>query len=93
MELLNLWEVPFEGCDGIGHFKVSDRQLVASTLIAGERGLRAGGHRLREQFRVDERIGDSVGRQRILEVTGIADECPAGSERLSKESDLSRKPA
>ena len=48
---------------------------------------------LREQFRVDERIGDSVGRKRILEVTGIAHECPAGSERLSKESYLSRKPA
>ncbi len=93
MELLNLWQVPFEGCDGIGHFKVSDRQLVASTLIAGERGLRAGGRRLREQFRVDERICDSVGRKRILEVTGIAHECPAGSERLSKESYLSRKPA
>ena len=93
MELLNLREVPLEGCDGIGHFEVSDRQLVASTLIAGERGLRACGRRLREQFRVDERVGDAVGRQRILEVTGIAHECPAGSERLSKESDLSRKPA
>src|SRR4029450_6606741 len=92
MELLNLWKVPFEGCDGIGRFKVSDRQLVASTLIAGERGLRAGGSRLREQFRVDERICDSVGRKRILEVTGIADECPAGSERFSKESNLPRKP-
>src|SRR4030095_8292400 len=93
MELLNLWQVPFEGCDGIGHFKMCDRQLVASTLIAGERGLRAGGRRLREQFRVDERICDSVGRQRILEVTGIAYECPAGSARLSKESYFSRKPA
>ena len=93
MELLNLWQVPFEGGDRIGHFKVGDRQLVASTLIAGERGLRAGGRRLREQFRVDERICDSVGRKRILEVTGIAYECPAGSERLSKESYRSRKPA
>ena len=92
MELLNLWQIPFEGCDGIGHFKVSERQPVASTLIAGERGLRAGGGCLREQVRVDERICDSVGRQRILEITGIADECPAGSERLSKESYLSRKP-
>src|SRR5688572_25441201 len=40
MELLNLCEVPFEGCDGIGHFKVCDGQLVASTLIAGECRLR-----------------------------------------------------
>src|SRR5262245_21485088 len=93
MELLNLWQVPFEGGDGIGHLKVRDRQLVARTLIAGERRLRAGGRRLREQFRVDERICDSVGRKRILEVTGVAYECPAGSERLSKESYLSRKPA
>jgi len=89
MELLNLWQVPFEGCDGVGHFKVCNRQLVAGTLIAGERGLRAGGRRLREQFRVDQRICDSVGRQRILEITGIPYECPAGSERLSKESCLS----
>src|SRR4029453_15214141 len=34
-----------------------------------------------------------VGRKRILEVAGIAHERPAGSERLSKESYLSRKPA
>ena len=61
MELLGLWEVPFEGRDGIGHFKVSDRQRVASTLIAGEGGLSAGDRRLREQFRVDERIGDVRG--------------------------------
>src|SRR5678816_3950002 len=93
MELLNPWQVPFEGCDGIGHFKVCNRQLVASTLIACERSLRAGGRRLREQFGVDERICDAVGRKRILEVTGIPYECPAGSERLSKESCLSRKPA
>ena len=93
MELLNLWEVPLEGRDRIGHFEVSDRQLVASTLIAGERGLRACGCRLREEFRVDERIGDSVGRKRILEVAGIANERPARSERLSKESHLARKRA
>ena len=93
MELLNLREVPLEGRHRIGHFEVVARQLVASTLIAGERDLRACGCRLREEFRVDERIGDSVGRQRILEVAGIANERPAGSERLSEESDLSRKPA
>ena len=84
MELLNLREVPLEGRDRIGHFEVGDRQLVASALIAGERDLRACGCRLREEFCVDERIGDSVGRQGILEVAGIANECPAGSERLSK---------
>src|SRR5262245_39539203 len=93
MELLDLREVPFEGGDGIGYFKVPDRQPVTGTLISGERGLGAGGHRLLEQFRVDQRIRDSVRRQRILEVTGIADERPARSERLSKESDLSGEPA
>ena len=73
--------------------------------ILGRRALRSGRRApglmqritlpgdLREQLRVDERIRDAVGRQRILEVTGITDECPAGSERLSKESFLSRKPA
>jgi len=91
MELLNLGQVPLEGRDGIGHFEVLRRQRVASTLIAGERGLRACGCRLREEFRVDECVGDSVGRKRILEVAGIANERPARSERLSKEPHLSRK--
>ena len=89
MELPDLRQVPFEGCDGIGHFKVTDRQLVSSILIAGKRGLGAGGRRLREQFRVDQRIRNSVGRQRILEVPGIAHERPAGSERLASSARLS----
>jgi hypothetical protein len=93
MELLDLWQIPFEGRDGIGHFEVFAGQPVASILIAGKRRLRAGRRRLREQFRVDQRVCDSVSRQRILEVTGIAHERPTGSDRLSKESDLSRKPA
>ena len=93
MELLHPREVPLEGRDRIGRFEVVASERVASTLIAGESGLRACDHRVCEELRVDERIGDSVGRQRILEVAGIANECPARSERLSKESHLSRKRA
>src|SRR6266542_3575969 len=93
MELLNLREIPLEGRHRIGHLEVVDRQLVASTLIAGERDLRACGCCLREEFRIDQCVGDSVGGKRILEVAGIANESPAGSERLSEESHLSRKPA
>src|SRR6266496_108465 len=54
MELLHLREIPLEGCHRIGHVEVVDRQLVASTLIAGERDLRACGCCLREEFRIDQ---------------------------------------
>src|SRR4030095_9598037 len=68
MQLLNLREIPCEGRYGIGRFEVVYSQRVASTLIVGERGLRACDRRSREELRVDERIGDSVGCKRILEV-------------------------
>src|SRR5262245_7369471 len=82
MELLNLWQIPLERRHRIGHFEVGDGQLVASALIVGKCDLRACGCRVGEELRVDERIGDAVCSQGILEVAGIADECPARSERL-----------
>ena len=56
MELLKPWQVPLEGCHRIGHFEVAS----ASRARPGERALRACSHRLREGFRIDERIGDPV---------------------------------
>ena len=52
MQLLNPREVPLEGRYGIGRFEVVDSQRVASTLIAGERGLRACDRRSCEEFLV-----------------------------------------
>src|SRR4051812_18987483 len=89
MELLDFGKVPLEGCDGVRYVEVAHRKIVAGTLVSGERRLRAGEHRLREELSVDQRIGDSVSRQRIFEVAGITDERPPRAVRLPKESTLS----
>src|SRR6476660_529894 len=80
MQGLDLVEIPPERGDRLGVVEQWLRQDVALALIGLERSSiqdRAG-----EQFRVPECVGYSVSGQRVLEVSGIADQRPTGTVRL-----------
>src|SRR6476620_2438033 len=80
MQGLDLIEIPPERGDRLGVVEQWLRQDVALALICLERSSiqdRAG-----EQFRVPECVGYSVSGQRVLEVSGIADQRPTGTVRL-----------
>lgn len=80
MQGLDLIEIPPERGDRLRIVEQRLRQDVALALIGLKRSSiqdRAG-----EQFRVPECVGYSVSGQRVLEVSGIADQRPTGTVRL-----------
>ncbi len=75
--------VPVVAADRLRHVDQSLRELVSRALVRRERDL--GRHRfatrehgVRQQFGVAKGVGDPVGRDRVLEVAGIADQGPSG---------------
>ena len=81
---LRLVEVPRERCDPVRGLEQSERHLVASRLVRGERRVRQDGPR--EQLRIAQRVRDAVRGGWILEVPRVADERPAWSPRAAEES-------
>src|SRR5258707_6002939 len=80
MQGLDPIEIPPERGDRLRIAEQRLRQDVALALIGLEPSSiqdRAG-----EQFRVPECVGYSVSGQRVLEVSGIADQRPTGTVRL-----------
>ena len=60
MKALDLREVPVEGRDRVGHVEQARRPRVASPLIVGQRALGPLNGRAREEFSVEEGIGDAM---------------------------------
>src|ERR1700746_2642641 len=80
MQGLDLIEIPPARGDRLRIVEQRLRQDVALALIDLERS--SIQDRASEQFRVPECVSYSVSSQRVLEVSGIADERPTGSMRL-----------
>src|SRR6478736_9984459 len=80
MQGFDLIEIPPERSDRLCIVEQRFRQDVALALICIERS--SVQNRAGEQFRVPECVGYSVSGQRILEVSGIADQRPTGTVRL-----------
>src|ERR1700746_2261835 len=80
MQGLDLIEIPPERGDRLRIVEQRLRQDVALALIRFERS--SIQDRTGEQFRVPECVGYSVSGQRVLEVSGIADQRPTGAVRL-----------
>src|SRR6478752_10056036 len=80
MQGLDLIEIPPERGDRLGVVEQWLRQDLALALICIERSSIQDG--AGEQFRVPECVGYSVSGQRVLEVSGIADQRPTGTVRL-----------
>src|SRR6478609_3100086 len=80
MQGLDLIEIPPERGDRLCSVEQRLRQQVALALIGLERSSIQDG--AGEQFRVPECVGYSVSGQRVLEVSGIADQRPTGTVRL-----------
>src|SRR6476660_3993929 len=80
MQGLDLVEIPPERGDRLGVVEQWLRQDVALALIGLERS--SIQDRASEQVSVPECVGYSVSGQRVLEVSGIADQRPTGTVRL-----------
>ena len=75
---------PFERGDAIGDLEQAGRPRVAAPLVFGKRRRRAVDDRLGQQLGIAKRVGDAVGRQRILEVSRVADERPSLAPALTE---------
>ena len=84
MQGLDLIEIPSERGDRLRIVEQRLRQYVAFALIGLERSSiqdRAG-----EQVSVPKCVGYAVSGQRVLEVSGIANQRPTGTVRLPEVS-------
>lgn len=82
MQGLDLIEIPPERGDCLRHVEQRLRQRIALVLIGLECTRPSIEDRAGQQLRVPECVGYSVSGQRVLEVTGIADQRPTGTVRL-----------
>src|SRR6476620_8167269 len=82
MQILDLIKVPPERSDCLRHVEQWLRQRIALVLIGLERARSSIEDRAGQQLRVPQCVGYSVSGQRVLEVSGIADQRPTGTVRL-----------
>ena len=84
-------EIPGKRSDGIGYLEQRPRQRLALRRVGGERDRRTLHGRGRQQFRIAQCIGHAVCCQRVLEIAGIADQCPARPPGLAKKAAAARE--
>ena len=83
-------EVPVEGRNSVSRLEKRAGQIFASA-VSGIVDHPTPTAAIGEQFRVAKGVGDAVRSQRILEVAGIADQCPPRPPGLPKEAPPTRK--
>src|SRR5688572_8474469 len=91
VEDANARQIPAERGYRISGFEQIDTRGIPLFLVVSQRVVRSVVDRIGEQFRVAQRIRDAVGSQRVLEVSGVTDQRPAGSVRASKKPGLTGK--
>jgi hypothetical protein len=85
----HLLQVPREGRNLISSFKQVQARRVSLLLVCSESVLGSRVDRIREKLSISERVRNAVSGQRVLEISRVANQCPAGSMRLPKESEVS----
>src|SRR5688572_2149172 len=79
MERTKLITSPGKLCEPVRYFEQRSGELQTADVVVGQRRRGSLDDRPGQQLRVPKRVGNPMGRDRVLEVAGITYERPSGA--------------